>query len=507
MLFCFLLFIHLDVSSPLLNEESNQSSMSEDLILPPGYINNGYLTHGGQALIYLVQPPPGARAQDSGFFSLKDGAASVPQTLVVRKIPNFDPQPQSTETEEEKKVRVRNLRLLAREVNVSIHFAAGHPFVDVIGIYTGRRINGVQKELHFIMPYYPTSLWGYVIGIREHEERYGRGPKLNEDVLRVIMVQLLAALAKMHSKGFAHRDATAANILLQNSAVGPLVYLADFGYSQLSGTMKAVYEAQAVPALQETNARAQETSKDSATSPKKQKNDNNDKDNDGYDPNSEEDSDEEEKAPAPLSAYNQISSKRGPYTAAGTIPFRAPESLFQYPSIDTTKLDIWAAGIDMIFCIFRGIDIIPGSQNKLFCRKSEVEQLKQIFSLIAPYDAALWESAANNLEKDLHSMLMNSPKRFIWHDRLLRSPEELSPECLEVLKAMLQPDPGSRPTASALLKYKWFSESPTASMLIKDIEKMQPPPNSEPLIDFTNKPEEEIRKYLAIKAPTIEQQE
>lgn len=474
--------------------------MTEKLILPPGYVNVGYLAEGGQAMIYKVIPPTGATAQDSGFFSLKDGAASMPQTLVIRQVLNFDPQPQANETEEERNERVRNLRALAREVNVSIHFAAGHPFVDVIGIYTGQHINRGAKQLNFIMPHYDTSLWHYVSSTKLFEDRYGRSTKgyLNEDVLRVIMVQLLAALKKMHSKGFAHRDATAANILLQNSTAGPLIHLADFGFSQLSGCLTGVYETYE----EVTKIGQSETLKEFAEATK-HGDDNDDEDDGGFDLGSD-DEDEEKKDLPPLSAYHLTNSKQGPYTGAGTIPFRAPESLFHCSNLDTTKLDIWAAGVDLLFCIFRGIDFIPETRNeRLFSRNSELEQLIQIFSLIAPYDAACWERIATNRHVNLHANIMHAPKKFILDGHRLLSDKELSPACLEVLKAMLQPDPSKRPTASSLLEYAWFSNSETAMLIINDIERMLPPVNIEPRIDFTNKSEEEIRQYLTDKAPII----
>lgn len=179
-------------------------SKSEPVVIPRGFTYQGYIAHGGQAIIHKVTPANDSTLAESGMYSLKDENTPMPSKLALRQLPNFDPQPLKAELESdfEKESRVKNLRKLAQEIEASLRVARGHPFIDYIGFYTGEHYDG-SKELNFVMPLCDNSLWHFIAQA-----------SVEENHIRMIILQVLVALELMHTRGYAHRDATAGNIFI-----------------------------------------------------------------------------------------------------------------------------------------------------------------------------------------------------------------------------------------------------------------------------------------------------
>eukprot|EP00744_Colponema_vietnamica_P018279 GILI01025794.1.p1 GENE.GILI01025794.1~~GILI01025794.1.p1 ORF type:complete len:249 (+),score=38.84 GILI01025794.1:53-748(+) len=191
----------------------------------------------------------------------------------------------------------------------------------------------------------------------------------------------------------------------------------------------------------------------------------------------------------PHSAYHQTNSKKGPYTCAGTVLFRAPESLFHCADVDSRKLDIWAVGTDLLYCLLKGNiqQFLPFHSSV-----TEVDQLANIFASVATYDQSYWATTANSqrLLAFTHAQRSHTGQLFTGLRGMVSS------ECLDALKAMLQPNPNLRPTADELLMMPWFANSPEALALALTIEHQETVVPQQERIDFTNKSEEDCRRYL-----------
>lgn len=123
--------------------------------------------------------------------------------VAIKKIPQYTKSPETA-----KKV--------LREVEILQHFQYCQ---QVVGCHTIFRPKSGDKDLYAVMDYIPADI----------SSTMKMGVKMDEDVVRYIVCQLLLALRTMHFYGCMHRDLSCRNILIDEES---RVSVCDFGLSR-----------------------------------------------------------------------------------------------------------------------------------------------------------------------------------------------------------------------------------------------------------------------------------
>jgi cell division cycle 2-like len=138
-----------------------------------------------------------------------------------------------------------------------------------------------------------------------------------------------------------------------------------------------------------------------------------------------------------------------------TLWYRAPEVLLGATTY-TTAVDVWSVG-----CIFA--ELVLG--DALFAGRGELDQLLKIFEVVGKPTESSWPGLGEL--PTMRRVSLQGPARSELRSRLradahsARTP--LTRLGLELVEAMLTPDPAKRVTAAEALQHPYFDEAPAAA--------------------------------------------
>lgn len=135
-----------------------------------------------------------------------------------------------------------------------------------------------------------------------------------------------------------------------------------------------------------------------------------------------------------------------------TLWYRAPEVLLGTSSY-STAVDMWSVG-----CIFA--ELVLG--EALFSGKGEVDQIQRVFDVLGKPTEANWPGLGE-LPSAQRIAFHGPPKselRTLFSSSAYSKRTPLSSLGVELLEAMLTPDPGQRVSAAEALQHPYFDEAP-----------------------------------------------
>lgn len=201
----------------------------------------------------------------------------------------------------------------------------------------------------------------------------------------------------------------------------------------------------------------------------------------------------------PVNSFGSSAAQPYNSTDIGTLPYIAPEILFENRTYNPTKVDIWSVGILLIEML---LGYFPGAN------KDPCSLLVFLFTELIEFDPDYWNLRASQsiwrYTSPFHQLLLH-PKLSV----LGKVRNMLSMEGFEVLRNMLMNQAERRPPCLELLQMDWFTKDKHCHELIQRLLQKKCEPEEELLPNFCQSTSDEEAtahyvKYLENAVPILD---